>query len=93
MKTSFRLSFGFAKNMMMFLLLMTSSAATAQKMQVTFDEPQEEPKSWQHTYWHDAMNLNILDWNDDGEVVVYSFKEQLYMARIDKNSNINEYQF
>ena len=90
MKTSFRLSFGFAKNMMMFLLLMTSSAATAQKMQVTFDEPQEEPKSWQHTYWHDAMNLNILDWNDDGEVVVYSFKEQLYMARIDKNFNIKE---
>lgn len=75
--------------MLLFLLPVTAGTVTAQKMQVTFDEPQEEPASWRHTFFHDAMNLSILDWRND-EIVVYSFSEQLYLARIDRNFNITE---
>ena len=89
MKTLFRLSISFMKNVMMFLLLITSGIATAQKPQVTFDEPQEEPANWRKTPLHNAANLNILNW-DDNEIIISSFKEQLYLARIDKNLNIKE---
>lgn len=88
MRTLFEQS-AFVKNMLLFLLLMTAGSMTAQKMEVTFDEPKEEPKNWKQTYWHDAMNLNILDWKSD-EIVIYSFTERLYMARIDKDFNIKE---
>ena len=89
MNTSHKQLSGLAKTVLMSLLLLTAGISRAQKMAVTFDAPQEEPKKWSKTYWHDAMNLSILSWNNDN-IVVYSFSQQLYLARIDKNFNILE---
>lgn len=87
--TAFKHSSAFVKNMLLFLLLMTASTAISQSMQVTFDEPQEEQKYWQKAPWNDFDNINILDWNDN-EIVIYSLRQYLYLARIDKNLNLKE---
>ena len=88
MKTSRKQLPSMTRHMLMTLfLLMTAGSTLAQKMQVTYEPAQEEPSKWRNTFWHSAMDLTIVDWNDD-EFVVYSFDRRLYLARFDRAFDI-----